>query len=151
MNTNLEVTYRGKVLLLLGILAALLPGLLTALSIASHHAELQPFLLAIGAGVYEELFFRLLLLGGVFTMIHGVGLCIATDTSIARFLVMTFALSITLVLGYVRFVRRRVPSVARGGDGTTDGEGLGDLESRIRALEQRMEEAANALGHRGDR
>ncbi len=92
-----------------------------------------------------------LLLGGVFTMIHGVGLCIATDTSIARFLVMTFALSITLVLGYVRFVRRRVPSVARGGDGTTDGEGLGDLESRIRALEQRMEEAANALGHRGDR
>ncbi len=55
---------------LLGILAALLPGLLTALSIASHHAELQPFLLAIGAGVYEELFFRLLLLGGVLWLLE---------------------------------------------------------------------------------
>lgn len=87
-----------------------------------------------------------LLLGGVFTMVHGVGLCIATDTSIARFLVMTVALVITLVLGYVRFVRDRAPSTAQDEVRMAGREALTDLEPRIRALEQRMEDAANALG-----
>jgi len=91
-----------------------------------------------------------LLLGGVFTMVHGVGLCIATDTSITRFFVMTAALVITLVLGYVRFVRRQAPSAATGGEGVANGEGRGDLEQRIQALEQRIEEAANALGQKDD-
>ena len=91
-----------------------------------------------------------LLLGGVFTMIHGVGLSIATDTSISRFLVMTIALVITLVLGYVRFVRSQAPSTARDEARIAGSEGLAQLEPRIRALEQRMEDAANALGHKGD-
>jgi hypothetical protein len=47
-----------------------------------------------------------LLLGGIFTMLYGVGWIIATGTSMARFAVMTVALAITLALGYVRFVRR---------------------------------------------
>lgn len=92
-----------------------------------------------------------LLLGGVFTMVYGVGLIIATGTSIARFMVMTVALVITLALGYVRFVRRRELSVAPGGEGIAGGEGLVDLEQRVRGLEKRMDEAANALGHKGDR
>ena len=42
-----------------------------------------------------------LLLGGVFTMLYGVGWIIATDVSKARFVVMAIALVITLALGYV--------------------------------------------------
>ena len=48
-----------------------------------------------------------LLLGGVFTMVYGVGWIIATGTSIVRFIVMTIALAITLTLGYIRFVRTK--------------------------------------------
>ncbi len=51
-----------------------------------------------------------LLLGGVFTMVYGVGWIVATDTSVSRFLVMTVALAITLALGYIRFVRRQTAS-----------------------------------------
>jgi hypothetical protein len=89
-----------------------------------------------------------LLLGGVFTMLYGVGWIVATDTSIARFAVMTAALVITLGLGYVRFVRRgamaRAP-VAPAGSGV---EGLADLERRLQDLEQRIAEAAQALAQR---
>ncbi len=42
-----------------------------------------------------------LLLGGVFTMLYGVGWVIASDSSVTRFGVMTVALVITLALGYV--------------------------------------------------
>jgi uncharacterized protein HemX len=92
-----------------------------------------------------------LLLGGVFTMVYGVGWIIATGTSTARFIVMTFALAITLALGYVRFVRRRVASVAQIENLTGDAKGLVDLEQRLRGLEQRMDDAATALGHKADR
>ena len=47
-----------------------------------------------------------LLLGGVFSMLYGVGWIAFTGTSVLRFLVMTVALGITVGLGYVRFVRR---------------------------------------------
>jgi hypothetical protein len=92
-----------------------------------------------------------LLLGGVFTMVYGVGWIIATGTSIVRFVVMSVALAITLVLGYVRFVRRRALSVAPAGEGIAGDEGLLDLEQRVRGLEKRMDDAATALGHKGDR
>jgi hypothetical protein len=91
-----------------------------------------------------------LLLGGVFTMIYGVGWIVVTDTSVTRFMVMTVALLITLALGYVRFVRRRVPSVAQGPDRIGSGEGLVDLEQRVRGLEERMDEAAKVFGRKGD-
>jgi hypothetical protein len=92
-----------------------------------------------------------LLLGGVFTMLYGVGWIIATDTSIVRFLVMTIALVITLALGYVRFVRRTPISPATAASGFADTEGLADIERRVRELEERMNDAATALGSRDDR
>lgn len=91
-----------------------------------------------------------LLLGGVFTMIYGIGWIVATDTSVARFLVMAVALLITLALGYARFVRGRVPSPAPGPDRIGGAEGLVDLDRRVRGLEQRMDEAAKVLGRKND-
>ena len=89
-----------------------------------------------------------LLLGGVFTMLYGVGWIVATDTSVTRFLVMTVALAITLGLGYVRFVRRGRPSPVTAGPGVPAGEGLADIERRVRDLEERMHEAAQALARK---
>lgn len=86
-----------------------------------------------------------LLLGGVFTMLYGVGWIAFTGTSILRFLVITVALGITVGLGYVRFVRRgRVPPTT-GGEDSTKGAALEEIEDRIRDLEGRLTEAANAL------
>jgi len=92
-----------------------------------------------------------LLLGGVFTMLYGIGWIIATDTSVIRFLVMTVALVITLALGYARFVRRAPTSPAAAGSGLAEAEGLAGIERRVRDLEDRMNEAANALGPKSDR
>ena len=85
-----------------------------------------------------------LLLGGAFTMLYGVGLILATNTSIERFLVITGALLITLGLGYVRFVTRRAGAAAPAGAAATDS----DLETRLQALERRMDEAASALSRK---
>jgi hypothetical protein len=91
-----------------------------------------------------------LLLGGVFTMLYGVGWIIATDTSITRFFVMTAALVITLGLGYVRFVRRGTTSPDAAGSAIPESEGLAQIERRVRELEERMNQAAHALGHKPD-
>jgi hypothetical protein len=93
-----------------------------------------------------------LLLGGLFTMLYGVGWIVATDTSLARFAVITVALGITLGLGYLRFVGRGgVPVAAgpgpEGGPGAIPGSP--DIERRLRDLERRMAEAARALGEPG--
>ncbi len=86
-----------------------------------------------------------LLLGGVFTMIYGVGWIVATGTSRARFFVMTVALIITLVLGYVRFVARR----AAKGEASTGGAAAvgeaGALEARLTAIERRLAAVGEAL------
>jgi len=91
-----------------------------------------------------------LLLGGVFTMLYGVGWIVVSETSITRFLVMTAGLLTTLGLGYLRFVRRSATSPVTLGSGIQDGEGFADVERRVRVLEERMNEAAHALGHRRD-
>lgn len=91
-----------------------------------------------------------LLLGGVFTMVYGVGWIVATDTSVARFAVMSVALAITIALGYVRFVRRRTITEAPGAVIVEGGEGLVNIEQRIRDLEDRINEAANVLGRKID-
>lgn len=92
-----------------------------------------------------------LLLGGLFTMVYGVGWIIASGESIARFGVIVFALAVTLGLGYLKFVRGReaaaTTAVAVAG-GEIDAASLGPLVSRIEALEARTEAAAEALGAR---
>lgn len=91
-----------------------------------------------------------LLLGGIFTMLYGVGWIFSTGASITRFLVMTAALAITLGLGYMRFVRRgKIQPVASTGE-LPMADGLADIERRVRDLEGRMNEAAHALGQKRD-
>lgn len=83
-----------------------------------------------------------LLLGGVFTMLYGIGWVIQSDSTVGRFAVITVALLVTLVLGYLRFVRggRRVEA-----GGVAPGAGSTELEQRMGELERRMNEAARAL------
>jgi len=88
-----------------------------------------------------------LLLGGLFTMLYGVGWIIASDTSVSRFAVMTVALAITLGLGYARFVRRTVrPATAESVPAELSG--VAEIERRIGELERRLDDAASALGPR---
>ena len=91
-----------------------------------------------------------ILLGGVFTMLYCVGWIVATDSSVARFAVMTVALVVTLGLGYIRFVRIGSASSAQEGSMIMEGEGFAEIERRLRNLEDRMNQAAQALGDRGD-
>lgn len=93
-----------------------------------------------------------LLLGGLFTMVYGVGWIIASGESIARFAVIVFALAVTVGLGYLKFVRGKeaaaqVAAVV-GTGGEIDAAALGPLVARIEALEARTEAAADALGAR---
>ena len=90
-----------------------------------------------------------LLLGGVFTMLYGVGWIVFSDTSAIRFAVMTAALAITIGLGYVRFVRGRTDAGAPGMTATPTGAGVAELEARVRDLERRLDDAASALGPKG--
>jgi hypothetical protein len=82
-----------------------------------------------------------LLLGGVFTMLYGVGWIVAAGASVTRFVVMAVAFVITLALGYVRFVRQRAAAAAPA----VSGEIPADIERRLRELEERMDGAAVAL------
>lgn len=87
-----------------------------------------------------------LLLGGVFTMLYGVGWIIATDTSVARFVVITIALAITLALAYVRFARGAPRTMAGAAARASAADDPSALERRVRALEERLSAAAGALG-----
>jgi outer membrane murein-binding lipoprotein Lpp len=82
-----------------------------------------------------------LLLGGVLTMLYGTGWTLASGDSRARFWVMAVALLVTLLLGYVRFVRRHSAAQPTLGSASE----LGDLEARVSRLEQKMTEAAEAM------
>ena len=91
-----------------------------------------------------------LLLGGIFTMLYGIGWITFTGTSIIRFLVMSAALMVTLVLGYVRFVRKGKMSPTTEGEQITKFDNLEEIERRIRDLEDRMNDAAKALGKKDE-
>ena len=92
-----------------------------------------------------------LLLGGLFTMVYGVGWVVFSGSSITRFGVMAFALVVAIGLGYVKFVRGRARSIPPPAAGAiapaeTSGDGLASLEHRVAALEARAAAAAAALG-----
>lgn len=97
-----------------------------------------------------------LLLGGLFTMIYGVGWVIFSGNSVARFAVIAFALVVAIGLGYLKFVRNRgqsaVPAIASpAGVVAVDDGAVADLASRVSALEERAAAAAAALaGSRED-
>lgn len=90
-----------------------------------------------------------LLLGGVFTMVYGIGWSIATESSASRFFVMAAALAITLGLGYVRFVRQRDVGAGRvtPDEAVPTHGSVTDLERRVQRLEDKMNRAAGVLGN----
>ena len=47
-----------------------------------------------------------ILLGGIFTLVYGIGRGMATDSNKYRFLVAGLGLAMTLGLGYIKFARR---------------------------------------------
>jgi hypothetical protein len=87
-----------------------------------------------------------LLLGGLFTMLYGTGWVVFSGSSWARFLVVLFALAITIGLGYLKFVRGKKAEPAVTGEGALAGVELGPLEARVASLEARQVAAAAALG-----
>jgi hypothetical protein len=92
-----------------------------------------------------------LLLGGLFTMIYGVGWVIFSGSSVTRFAVMAFALVVAIGLGYAKFVRGRATEAPPAASGRLIPAGTGDvalanLETRVSALEERAAAAAVALG-----
>jgi uncharacterized protein HemX len=102
-----------------------------------------------------------LLLGGLFTMLYGIGWVIFSGSSTARFVVIPFALAVSIGLGYVKFVRQRaekatasVAAVPGAESAALEAGALGDLSARVAALEARAAAAAAALGgaekHQGD-
>jgi uncharacterized protein HemX len=90
-----------------------------------------------------------LLLGGLFTMLYGIGWVIFSGNSTARFAVMAFALAVAIGLGYLKFVRERAEKAAATAAEARVAvapEELGGLEARVAALEARAAAAAAALG-----
>jgi hypothetical protein len=52
------------------------------------------------------------LLGGIFTLLYGIGRGMVTDNNRYRFLVAAVGLAITLGLGYIKFTRRELKAHA---------------------------------------
>jgi len=84
-----------------------------------------------------------LLIGGLFTMVGGIGFTIAGGSGVERFLVLLLAVAITVGLGFVRFARRG------GAPSGTPGAGVPpatDLEARVAVLEAKLQDLRRALG-----
>jgi hypothetical protein len=96
-----------------------------------------------------------ILLGGLFTMLYGVGWGIASGNSLTRFVVLVVALLVSLGLGYLAFVRRRGGGaasgataqgpVAPGAGEAPDAVALSALTARVADLESRLAGAAALL------
>jgi hypothetical protein len=89
-----------------------------------------------------------LLLGGLFTMIYGVGWVVFSGNSVARFWVISFALAVALGHGYAKFVRGRrkagdSPAASTSAAPSTEGT-LRALSERVSRLEERAAAAAAA-------
>ncbi|MGB7964103.1 MAG: hypothetical protein WCF12_14265 [Propionicimonas sp.] len=104
-----------------------------------------------------------ILLGGLFTMLYGVGWGIASGNSLTRFLVLVAALVVSLLLGYLKFARNRVgratgpAPAATAGLPLTAGVSLAldpsgvvdDLAARVTSLELRLTRVATLLAEDG--
>lgn len=88
-----------------------------------------------------------LLLGGVFTMLYGAGMAVIATDTIVRFLVITGALAVTIILGYRRFVARRAAPAASVVAPMPSAPDTG-LAQRVTALEQRLQELGAVLTRR---
>jgi hypothetical protein len=94
-----------------------------------------------------------LLLGGVFTMLYGLGWTITSDSSYVRFLIVAAALAVTVALGYAKFVWLREPAgsaatVPAASGGAVLPADVSGLVARVAALEKKVDAAAAALGRR---
>jgi hypothetical protein len=92
-----------------------------------------------------------MLLGGLFTMVGGIGLSIAGGEGVARFLVLSLALALTVGLGYLRFARRPADSTGPTAPGGPPAAGdqpsdVTELSGRVADLEMRMSDMRRALG-----
>lgn len=106
-----------------------------------------------------------ILLGGLFTMLYGVGWAFASDRASTRFGVLVVALLISIGLGYLRFVRPRTaapppgPPVGGAPPGAAPADAspvvdstgprsaeLGELAARVSELERRLVAVAHLLG-----
>lgn len=76
-----------------------------------------------------------LLMGGLFTMVYGAAWVILSGHSVSRFVVIAFALLVTVGLGYLQFVRQRQRGLVSGSAAGADAEAVADLEARVRSLE----------------
>lgn len=85
-----------------------------------------------------------LLVGGMFTMIGGIGVTLGTGTGAGQFLMVAFASVVTLLLGYLRFARKPEPVDASAPAASAADEG--ELAERVAALEARLDEVRRALG-----
>jgi uncharacterized membrane protein YidH (DUF202 family) len=85
-----------------------------------------------------------LLLGGLFTMLYGMGWTISSGTSNVRFFVVLFALAVTIGLGYLKFVRLRQSAPAQSAAAAPISDASG-LEARVAVLEARVSAAASAF------
>ncbi|HEY5468430.1 MAG TPA: hypothetical protein VIK85_04945 [Coriobacteriia bacterium] len=91
-----------------------------------------------------------LLLGGLFTMLTGMGYSLASGTSYLRFFVVLFALAIAIGLGYAKFVwlRKGAAAPAVSSEGAVALPDVSGLAARVAALEAKTNAAAAALGRR---
>ncbi|HMR49388.1 MAG TPA: hypothetical protein PKE40_09080 [Arachnia sp.] len=84
-----------------------------------------------------------ILLGGVFTMVYAVGMAFAAGTSLLRFGVVTVALAVTIVIGYLKFVRGH--RAARATAAPPSGGDVGELTERLAAVENKLDALGKAL------
>ncbi len=87
-----------------------------------------------------------ILLGGVFTMVYAVGMTVTSDRSVVRFVVVAFALAVTIGIGYLKFVRgRRRRAAAAGATAVADDAAQGEFAGRLATVERKLDALARAL------
>lgn len=84
------------------------------------------------------------LIGGVFTMVYAIGMSMTAHTSWLRLAVAACALLVTVGVGWLRFVGRQREASATA-LASLGGVTSPEVESRLAALERRLDAAGHAL------